>query len=135
MNANTPNSDDQWLPCDDGKLRQVSEFVRERQALSDRRAFLRSASIVAGTVLGAAGLGYTLLGPERNVPAAPSTIGPIACSDVLVRLAAFVENSLDDETKARIEKHLNVCDKCKREWYIFQGKDPIGIPSAQNCSE
>ncbi len=123
MNPNTPNLDGQWLPCEDGKLKRLSEFVRERQALQDRRSFLRNSSIVVVAAVGA-GLGYSLLGGKSSTVAPPSGVGPIACSEVLLRLAEYVEGTLDRPTKVRIQEHLGNCNPCKRQWYVLQGMDP-----------
>ena len=103
------NNDDQWLPCSDGKLIAVSARVRAQSAEQDRRTFIAKASAVGASLMGV-GLGYTLF--HRSAKSGSGRL-VMACSQVQLELAAFIEGSIDDQTKAQIDRHLEYCYKCR----------------------
>lgn len=129
MTSNNHNNDP-WLPCEDGKLRRVSDFVNGSKADQDRRQFIRSASVVGLAAIGI-GLGYAFLGQGPSF----GNRQMIACSNVQLHLAAFIDGSIDEETRLKIEKHLNHCIDCKKKWYTLQGIDPSLHLPGKRCSD
>jgi len=119
----TANNNEMWLPCDDGQIRQVSHFVKGKQAQLKRRDFLQKAGIACGALL-VGGIGYSLTRGGANTT---RPVAPMACVDVIAQLQGFIDSSLGQELTEQIENHLKTCVACRNESLKIQGKP---IPEA-----
>ncbi len=123
-----PNNQDKlWAKCPPGAIQRVADSAMVSRTAKpavnlQRRNLLVGTATAAGVaVLG----GATYLAtrePERNggsvtgatAPVANFNFGGINCIDVVFAVPEYVENTIDDqETIEKIEKHLELCDKCR----------------------
>lgn len=125
-----PNKQDKlWAKCPPGAIQQVADSSMVSRAAKpeadlQRRKLLIATSTAAGVaILG----GITYLAtrqpgrkgtqPPRTAPIANYTLAGINCVEVAELIPAYINNTVDDqETTDKIEKHLELCDKCRRNY-------------------
>jgi hypothetical protein len=113
MKSEPQKNSNSWEPCNAGLIQSTAGSVSGEKAAIARREFLRNASVGAVVVAGAGIAGWSLFG-DRNVRQANPA--PIACSEVGLHLASFVDQSIDDEQLIkRIAHHLTKCSPCDRK--------------------
>jgi hypothetical protein len=67
---------------------------------------------------------------ERKKPSAE----PIPCAqpDLGVRFPEFLDGELNPEEAKEIERHLQVCPKCRRELRLWASLSEEGLPSSKS---
>lgn len=102
-----------WDPCPRGKLHQM---VRQRQARRRRRLVDRAA-VTAATVLLLVVAGVAVISFISNsIGESTPHFGGIACAEVRDLLPQYAAGSLDAETAAKVDTHLEECPHCRPLW-------------------
>ena len=59
----------------------------------------------------------------------------LTCKDFLHELSEYLDESIDSETRAKLERHISECPNCwviadttKKTIQIYKGMDPYPIP-------
>lgn len=121
-----------WRPCPQGELGQLVGRLRSRRRNVQVRR-LTQVSLAAGGVFAVA-VAWFALSPNAPGPVAPNPIiqaqpvASISCGEVKKRTMDFVAGKVDDETKARIEKHLGKCGSCAK--YVHEHRPTAGLNRA-----
>ena len=51
------------------------------------------------------------------------SVGPMDCNELVELVTAYLDDALDDETRARVEAHLADCDGCAN--YVQQFRQTV----------
>ncbi len=124
-----PNNeqDKMWARCPAGAIQKVADSalvtrrVQPATNLQRRKLLVGTATAAGVAVLG--GVAYLAtresgqdVGPRRGTfaPIASYNFGGISCIEVAEAIPAYIGKTIDEEEKIeKIQKHLQLCDKCR----------------------
>lgn len=126
--TNLPNEKDKlWVKCPPGAIQKVADSsvvtrgVTTAPNLQRRKMLIGTATAAGVAVLAGGAYLATRQSGQRGpvprgtgVPVAGYNFGGVSCFEVVQVLPAYVGKTIDDPQEiVKIEKHLELCDKCR----------------------